>query len=316
MRRHATWLFLVAICASGAAQADSSALLFTQKGKLWVRANEKGAEPRPLMNISTKKTHSTELRVNRSGSHGLAKTGDAWWWLDIENKKKVELECLDTPMLSTNGRCVLCRRSKQDYVLYIMGRKRRTLDRRNTGVMAFARAGKGDATITAVAGKLRRRAFAAKKAGKMVTSFAPESLSVAPDGKRGVGVFAKSDTRAGGLYSFRLDPSGAPRRLFRDSVAVAWSTNGEWLLVQADTSACLVRAVGGQYKCWDGFRAASLSGDGQDVYLIGDDEGVSSLFTAPLKGTRSAKPKRLRRRVGSVQWIESALRYDSVKNDK
>lgn len=99
----------------------------------------------------------------------------------------------------------------------------------------------------------------------------PESqLFGSPDGTRAVGWFSitkKTDEAIPTLHTFRLDGRGVRRRLMKRAVPVAWSRDGSWLLVQRDKRACLVRAVGGHYKCWRGFMALDISAGGERLLL-------------------------------------------------
>jgi hypothetical protein len=103
----------------------------------------------------------------------------------------------------------------------------------------------------------------------------------APDGGRAVGVFRDTVTHRGKpverdqLYTFALDGRGARRKIIRDGVPVDWSWDSQWLLVQDGSSACLMRAVGGEYKCWKGYTAVSISADGGHALLLGHRSGAS-----------------------------------------
>jgi hypothetical protein len=101
-------------------------------------------------------------------------------------------------------------------------------------------------------------------------------LLVAPGGKRAVGVYVEDEGRVSALYTFRLDGKGVRRRLMRGAVPVAWSRDARWLLVQADKSACVIRAAGGQYKCWRRYQGVDIAPDGDHVLLVKDTESDSS----------------------------------------
>ena len=73
--------------------------------------------------------------------------------------------------------------------------------------------------------------------------------------------------------TLKLDNQGARRKAIRDGVAVEWSHDSQWVLVQDGGSACIMRASGGQYKCWRGFTAASLSSDGRWGLALGNRDG-------------------------------------------
>jgi hypothetical protein len=71
----------------------------------------------------------------------------------------------------------------------------------------------------------------------------------------------------------QLDGQGARRKAIRDGVAVEWSHDSQWVLVQDGASTCIMRAGGGQYKCWRGYTAASLSSDGRWALVLGNRDG-------------------------------------------
>ncbi len=73
--------------------------------------------------------------------------------------------------------------------------------------------------------------------------------------------------------TLQLDGKGARRKAIRDGVAVEWSHDSQWILVQDGASTCLMRTSGGQYKCWKGYTAASISGDGRWGLALGNRDG-------------------------------------------
>lgn len=110
---------------------------------------------------------------------------------------------------------------------------------------------------------------------RVLSPLAPtRDLLASPDGHRAVGIFHEVSPHKDGpardhLMTFPLDGSGARRHLLRDAVAIDWSWNGAWLLVQAGGKACIARGVGGQYKCWNGYTAVSVSPDGEYALVLG-----------------------------------------------
>ena len=101
-----------------------------------------------------------------------------------------------------------------------------------------------------------------------------------PDGDRALGVYADqvfSDVHhtrpAEVLMTVQLDGQGARRKAIRDGVAVEWSHDAQWILIQDGASACIMRASGGQYKCWKGYTAASISSDGHYGLVLGNRDG-------------------------------------------
>ena len=90
---------------------------------------------------------------------------------------------------------------------------------------------------------------------------------LSPDGKRAVGWFPLAEGESA-LHVFRLDGRATRRRMMKNAVPVAWSSDSGWLLVQRGHRSCLVRAVGGHYKCWRGFSAVDVSAHGERLLLL------------------------------------------------
>ncbi|HEY5938337.1 MAG TPA: hypothetical protein VIU61_26980, partial [Kofleriaceae bacterium] len=116
------------------------------------------------------------------------------------------------------------------------------------------------------------------------TKVAPEaplrSFIASPDGNRAFGVYsdylnegARKKVPAELLMGFALDGQAARRKAVQHGVPVEWSHDGQYLLVQDGSAACLIRATGGQYKCWKGFTAVSLAPDGSYALVLGNRDG-------------------------------------------
>ncbi|HEX8108565.1 MAG TPA: hypothetical protein VF516_12615, partial [Kofleriaceae bacterium] len=117
-----------------------------------------------------------------------------------------------------------------------------------------------------------------------------------PDGARAIAVYPDQvfadlhhKRSAEVLMTVQLDGQGARRKAIRDGVAVEWSHDARWLLVQDGASTCIMRASGGQYKCWRGFTAASLSADGRWALALGNRDGSRQAPTRSGKSDRSGK---------------------------
>jgi hypothetical protein len=113
-----------------------------------------------------------------------------------------------------------------------------------------------------------------------------DHLSVSPDGGRAVGRYPDGDGDA--LFGFRLDGRAARRKLITGT-PVAWSADSIWLAVDGEDTACVLRAVGGEYKCWDHYRALAVSKDGGLALLAGGGD----VYLVPTTGVRADKPKLL-----------------------
>jgi hypothetical protein len=222
--------------------------------------------------------------------------------LNGATRSLTELPCGDGPAtLAEDGTAVVCRSPKQPRQSIIVelrdpaaagpGPRATTVDvppgaARLIGSGAERQLVWADASgvWTAPATDPRRRTRAALDAP--LRGFLPS-----PDGARAIAVYADQvfadlhhKRSAEVLMTLQLDGQGARRKAIRDGVAVEWSHDAQWLLVQDGASTCLMRATGGQYKCWRGLTAASLSADGRWALALGNRDGSR---TAP---PRSGKP--------------------------
>jgi hypothetical protein len=223
------------------------------------------------------------LRTDAAATVLIADVGGKWSWLPLDGQAKAltGLPCADGPaQLATDGACVLCRNGKQPDQSIIVNLK--------TGKVTPIAVPSPGARL--IGGGADRRLVWADKAiwsappatpaqKKQVAPEAPlRGLLPSPDGARAVGVY--TDVPLAGtpgakgksaelLMGFALDGVGARRKGIRAGVAVEWSHDSQWVLVQDGGSACIMRALGGQYKCWRGYTAASIAPDGSYALLLG-----------------------------------------------
>ena len=92
------------------------------------------------------------------------------------------------------------------------------------------------------------------------------------------------------LMGFQLDGEGARRKAIKAGVPLMWSHDSEWVLVQDGGQACLMHATGGEYKCWRGYTAASISSDGKYGLFLGNRDG-SHKQTPDKKDAKKDKKK-------------------------
>ena len=94
---------------------------------------------------------------------------------------------------------------------------------------------------------------------------------------------------------FQLDGEGARRKAIKAGVPLMWSHDSEWVLVQDGGQACLMHATGGEYKCWRGYTAASISSDGKFGVFLGNRDGshkqTPEKDPKPKKGKKPAPKK-------------------------
>jgi hypothetical protein len=117
------------------------------------------------------------------------------------------------------------------------------------------------------------------RAPKQSTQVAPQpplrGFSPSPDASHAFGVYADeiyTDAHhkkpADVLEVFALDGQGARRKSVKTGVPFEWSHDSQWALLQDGSQACIVRAAGGQYKCWRGFTPASIAPDGKYALML------------------------------------------------
>jgi hypothetical protein len=243
------------------------------------------------------------LRCDAGGSVLLADLAGKWAWMPLDGSTKslTELPCGDGPaQLTEDGSAVMCRSvsaPSQSIIVELdgpAGAQPRivTVDVPSSTVRLIGSGAErklvwADASgvWTAAPGELRNKARAAADAP--LRGFLPS-----PDGERAVGVYADQifagvhrTQSAEVLMTVALDGRGARRKAIRDGVAVEWSHDGRWVLVQDSASTCIMRATGGQYKCWRGYTASSLSSDGRWALALGNRDG--SKRQKPARSARS-----------------------------
>jgi hypothetical protein len=243
------------------------------------------------------------LRTDAAATVLLADVGGKWSWMPLDGQAKAlaELPCADGPaQLATDGACVLCRNGKQPDQSIIVNLK-------SGKVTPIAVPSPGARLI---GGGAERRLVWADKAiwsappgnPAQKTQVAPEAplrgLLPSPDGSRAVGIYP--DVPLAGtpgakakpgelLMGFALDGVGARRKGIRAGVAVEWSHDSQWVLIQDRGSACIMRAIGGQYKCWRGYTAASIAPDGAYALLLGSQKQDKEKPAGKGKGKAAAK---------------------------
>ncbi|HEU0029749.1 MAG TPA: hypothetical protein VFQ53_03880 [Kofleriaceae bacterium] len=290
-------LALVGLLASsafaGTAELDRASVIYV-RGTTLYRSDGRGKNESELAALPAKATVRA-LRTDAAGTVLLADLAGKWSWMPLDGSAKTlaELPCGDGPAsLQDDGSAVVCR-AKQ-----------------GTGsVVIQLKSGKQTAVAVPAAGA---RLFGTATARKLVwadktgiwgappeelakkTQLAPEAplRSFVPslDGTRAVGVYndyifeGRKKVPAEVLVTFALDGKGARRKGIRHGVPLDWSHDNQYVLVQEGAKACLMRANGGQYKCWRGFTAVSLAPDGSYALVLG-----GSRPSAPPKKQKPAK---------------------------
>lgn len=290
---------LVLLAVAGIARADDdfagATIIFARGGAL-LRTDAKGKGEAELAKLPDKAVVRA-LRTDAGGSVLLADLSGTWSWLPLDGSTTTlaELPCADGPaQLAEDGLCVLCRAkpsgpnaAERSIIVNLATGKVTPVDVPAPGAR-LAGVGAQRMLVWADKGGVWTAPPGKPKQAKKVAPAAPlRGFSPSPDGARAVGVFADevfTDAHhkqpAEVLMGFALDGEGARRKGIKGGVAVEWSHDAQWVLVQNAAEACLMRALGGQYKCWKGYTAVSVASDGKYALILGNRDG-SKKQTAP-----------------------------------
>lgn len=283
MRAAAIALALAISVPAAAAPDDelASATVIFARGAELVQSDARGRNEKVIAQLPKQPVRA--LRSDAGGTTLLADLGGKWYWMALGGSGKlVELGCGDGPaQLSEDGGIVLCRDPKSAGSLVIGVRSGRTIP--------ITIPTPGARVITGRARKLvwleKTGVWSAPLVDlRQKTRVAPEvplrSFIASPDGERAFGVYsdylyqgARKKVPAELLMSFALDGTAARRKAVQGGVPIDWSHDGQYLLVQDGSAACLIRATGGQYKCWKGYTAVSLAADGSYALVLGNRDG-------------------------------------------
>jgi hypothetical protein len=295
-------LALVAAAPAFAGPAEdfgAGAVVFARDASLW-KTDPRGKGPAvelvklPAVGANGAPAHAVRaIRADLAARTLIADIGGRWYWTRLEPGAAVPttmtaLPCGGAVRLLPDGNCVLCATEDGRAALYRLGSVAATV----LDVPAPASLIVRPAPTATDPAAMSREVVWADGKGVWIApvtrtserrALAPEAplrhFLTAPSGKRAVGVFRDTVTSRGKelvrdqLFGFALDGKAARRKVIRDGVPVDWSWDSQWLLVQNGGSACVMRAVGGEYKCWKGFTAVSIAPDGTWALLLGKRSG-------------------------------------------
>lgn len=274
---------LAASSAAAAAEDDfTNTMVVFVRGDTLIKSDGKGRNETELAKLPTK-APVRALRTDARGKILLADIAGTWWWMPLDGvaTRLTALPCDAGPaQLSEDGRYVFCRTKtgKGSLVVNLVTGKLTRLpvptvgarllgDRGNFRKLVWADKG---AIWAAIAPRLAKPVKVARQAPL-------RSLLPSPDGTHAVGVYSaevfesrRVKSTAEVLMVFALDGEGARRKTIQSGVPVEWSHDSKWILVQDGSSACIMLVAGGQYKCWRGYTAASISEDGRYALLLGN----------------------------------------------
>jgi hypothetical protein len=265
-----------------------------QRGAALLKADPRGKGEVELATLPDKAIVRA-LRTDGSGKILLADIGGKWATLPLDGSTKqlADLPCAEGPaQLAEDGACVLCRAAGGGSVIVNLATGKTTPVELPTPGARIAGVGAARKLVWADKDGVWT---AAPRSPKQATKVAPQppvrGFSPSPDGTRAIGIFpdeiftdAHHKQAADVMMGFQLDGTAARRKLIKAGVPVEWSHDSQWVLVQDHANACLMRATGGEYKCWRGYTAASIASDGRFALVLGNRDGSK-------KQTSGKKPK-------------------------
>lgn len=302
--------------AGSADAAPSGSIVFARGSALWrIPAGEaimsRPPEPEVIADLGDDATRVTRIEASPSGDAVLVELGDKVAWVPIMPDRNTPgtlhlLECSGPANFTPRGRSVTCTGRNGQVALHsVPPTGARPLYYPASHILGFA---PGKRVVIRNPEGLWADSVHTPGEPTLLAPHTPAgTLLVSPDGKRAAGVYPplrRADTP--GLYVFRLDGKGIRRRLLQGAEPLAWSMNGRWLLAQSeDEGACIVRAAGGQYKCWARYDAVALSPDGAHVLLSkGSENEGRGLYVGQLAGVRPDPPKLVQRAIsGPTVWL-------------
>ncbi len=276
---------------SGHAQTDDlegRSLVFV-RGTSIIKTDAKGKTETEIATLPSK-AKVRALRIDALGKVLLIDVGGSWSWLPLDGSTTTpkDLPCDAGPaQLAEDGLCVLCRAkattanaTPSSIIVTLMTGKVVPVDvpattSRLTGIGIERKLVWADTSSVwaAPAGTI-------SKATKVAPEPPLRSFSISPDGSHALGVykgevFENARTRKPGevLSIFALDGEAARRKVIQNGVPVEWSHDSRWVLIQDGASACIMLVEGGEYKCWKGYTAASISADGKYALILGNRDG-------------------------------------------
>jgi hypothetical protein len=307
-------LVLTAFATSAAAKKakkkpppDRGSIVYGQGKHLW-RVSASGGKAIKVAKLGFAAKRLTVIRASDDGTMLLVSTDENHYWLNLvgagEDLPVVRHVCRGVASMSGDGSLVLC--EDKDGVVNIekTGDAIEKTPLAIRGKLATLAGNVPDEVVIVTDRGIEAIKLADIKKRRSLGTVAPLSnLLVAPDGKRAVAVF--SDAGGGtGLYSFLFDGKGVRRKLVTEAVPIAWSADSKWLVVTRKKRGCVVRAAGGQYRCFDGYRAHGVSPDLKDALLTSGSPGSLTVFRADLGGARSSKPvPMVKKAQGAAIWL-------------
>jgi hypothetical protein len=282
----AAMLFMTTTVVQAADHDDVSprTLVFARGGKL-IKTNGRGKGETEIATLPPKRTVRA-LRVDSRGKILLADIGGTWAWMPLDGSvaSLTDLPCESGPaQLSLDGTYVLSRGKTGSIVVNFKSGKVTPIDVPTAGARLTGTGVDLRIVWTDAQGVWSAIPPMKLKPAKVAPQPPLRGFMASPDGTHALGVYTgevfdgpKKKKPGDVLMVFALDGTAALRRSVADGVPVEWSHDSQWALLQDGSSACITRAAGGQYKCWRGFTAQSITSDGKYALLLGNRERAKS----------------------------------------
>ncbi len=277
---------VVGIAEARKEEPPPGSLAWVVDGAIWRATLAAPDQPARLTDLAVAPGLVRRLSAAADGSALLVDLGGNAAWVDLAGGKAaapVFLPCSAGRLAADGGRVLCGARRGKGSVAYRM--------RPQLGSAALEQLSPERTALTAGDHLVSEKDGALRDQDKLLAPHAPlDRLSVSPDGARAVGRYQDGDGDA--LFGFRLDGRAARRKLIQGA-PIGWSADSVWLAVDGEDTACVLRAVGGEYKCWDHFRALAISADGNRALLGKPPESGSGIdvYLVPVTGVRPEKPK-------------------------
>lgn len=296
---------MIALATSAhAAAADEGSIIYGKGDSLFRLPMAKGGESTEIVELGFPAETITRLESSRDGKRLLISTGEVHYWTRVGGDKPAVV-CRGRATLSGDGRCVLCQSAAGltlsrlypkplSRELEVPGKLATLLGHKTSHVVAVTERGVEAFTITTP----RVRTLLAR-------ARPTDDLLISPDGKRAVVTLPDSaDSSHRSVYQFLLDGKGVKRKLVVDNHAVRWTRDSTWVVAAGPQNTCIARARGGQYRCWNGWRAVAMRPDAKEGLVVRGKPGHLELARVSLEGARPATPRPfLHGAAGDVLWL-------------
>lgn len=318
----ATAIATFMLTAHDAAASDpwqSDYIVFGRGTSLW-RTDPRGkANAQLVANLPEGRvaTDVSALKTDAAGRVLLAEISSKWFWLALDsNQPKLQ------PLACGPGGAELA--PQANYVVCAGAKRGTAIIRLADGVVTSREVPAQGARLTTEgtgldliwadkSGVWRAPLAKPKQIIKVAGSAPSHHFSVSPDGSRAVGFF--DDPPHGQmLFGFALDGIAARRKGIKAGMPLNWSHDGMWVLVQDGASACLMRTLGGQYKCWKGYVAGAAAPDGHWQLMFGNEPAPANKASKGSSKSKTASKGKGKNK--GKKPTASDAKTDDKRNDK